>query len=346
MNTVNNSEGAAPDSPFYGTKELDFPKCNRRCNLLLVSNPAVNKVSDYEKIAGCIRQIDPKISTRIIDSRWDKIAHGTIPALRPTLTFSPVELARFHPPRGRFFMGRNLTKSQEYEALEKGGFPVPKWQVIRENETPDLSDFSPYVVTKPNSGGRGALVKIKRKGRVRPKSGDESKTGEIGSFRVADTSEMIAQEFVYTGQWPVVYRVTTLFGKVLHSLKVEADRTRNPLPDAQAFGKLPGEKGVSIVASGKGCQFTLNYEEEIIRLGEAAHAAFPDIPLLGADIVREVASGKLYILEVNAIGYIWHFSSPMGIRFQNQFNFNLEKQFDGLNKAAHIIAHKTQETAI
>lgn len=108
---------------------------------------------------------------------------------------------------------------------------------------------------------------------------------------------------------------------------------------------MPGEKGVSIVASGKGCEFTLNYDEEVIRLGEAAHSAFPDIPLLGADIVREVPSGKLYILEVNAIGYIWHFSSSMGISFQNQFNFNLESQFDGLTKAAHILATKTQGTA-
>ena len=332
MDTVNNFEGAAPDSPFYGTKELHVPIGNRRCNLLLVWTAAVSQMSDYEKIVDYIRQIDPKISTHIVDNRWRKIVHGIIPALCPTLTFSPVELTQFRPPRGRLFMGRNLTKSQEYEALEKCGFPVPKWQLIREGATPDLSDFSPYVVTKPNSGGRGALVKIKRKGRVRPIAAADAKTGETGSFRVADTSEMLAQEFVYTGAWPLAYRVTTLFGKVLHSFKVEADHARNPLPDAQAFGNLPGEKGVSIVASGKGCVFSLNYDEEIIRLGEAAHAAFPDIPLLGVDIVREVPSGKLYILEVNAIGYILHFSSQTGLRFQREFNFNLESQFDGLKK--------------
>lgn len=213
MNSVNNVEGAAPESPFYGTNELDFPTGKRRCSLLLVSNPAVNKISDFEKISALIRQIDPKISTRIIRSRRQKMVYSLLPSLRPTLAFSPVELSRFQPPRGRFFMGRNLTKSQEYEALEKAGFPVPKWQLIREGETPDLSDFSPYVVTKPNNGGRGALVKIKRKGRVRPKSAADSKTGETGSFRVSETSETLAQEFVYTGQWPVVYRVTTLFGK-------------------------------------------------------------------------------------------------------------------------------------
>ena len=89
----------------------------------------------------------------------------------------------------------------------------------------------------------------------------------------------------------------------------------------------------------------LNYDEEIIRLGEAAAAAFPDIPLLGFDIVREVPSGKLYILEANALGYVWHFSSPMGLQFQRENNFNLESQFDGLRKAAHILADKTQELA-
>lgn len=159
MDTVNNSVGAAPSSPFYGAKGLDSPQSNRRCNLILAWNAAVSQVSDYEKMS-IIRQIDPQISTCIVDSRWRKIAYGTIPTLRPTLTFSPVELARFRPPRGRFFMGV-LMKSQEYEALEKCGFPVPKWQVIREGEAPELADFSPYVVTKPNNGGRGALVKIR-----------------------------------------------------------------------------------------------------------------------------------------------------------------------------------------
>jgi hypothetical protein len=32
-------------------------------------------------------------------------------------------------------------------------------------------------------------------------------------------------------------------------------------------------------------------------------------PLIGLRIVREEPSGKLYVLEANAIGYVWNFTA-------------------------------------
>jgi len=343
-------------SPFYGPRESAVIG-QRRCNLVLIADERVNHAPDFHKIAEFMREIDPKIKT-VVTSKKARDLFKVLPLVtHPTLGFSPVSLKKFYLPRGRVFAGQKLTKSQEYEYLEAAGFPVPKWKLIDEDEVPDLSDFSPYVVTKPDNGMRGANVKIKRKTRIRPKANSEKSEQDKAKpvtpegrktnvgYSVSNDSKMLAQEFVYTGLWPVSYRVTTLFGQVIHSFKTEASHERNELPGPDAFGKLPGDKGVSIVASGQGCKMTLNYDEEIIRLGEAVHAAFPDIPLLGVDIVREVPSGKLYILEVNANGYVWHFSSPMGLKFQSDFGFSLESQFNGLRKAAHILAEKAQEAA-
>ena len=67
--------------------------------------------------------------------------------------------------------------------------------------------------------------------------------------------------------------------------------------------------GRSIVASAKGSEIQFNYENDILQLAELAHAAFPQIPLLGFDIVREVPTGKLFVLEANAIGYVWSFGA-------------------------------------
>ena len=334
-------------SPFYGTQNLPPLRGGRRYNLMMVWNPAVNEVSDFHKLSGYIRKIDPKIRCVIIDSKQSRLAGLLLSAMRPTLVYSPVPLARFRPLRGRLLSGQNLSKAQEYSALERAGFPVPQWQIIRPDEKPDLSGYGPYVVIKPNRGSRGALVKIKKAGRVRYQSGTAATGGGRGRYGplVSDSTEMLAQHFVYTGQWPVNHRVTTFFGRALHAIRQEASRERNPLPGPDTFGKLPGDKGVSIVATSKGCTMTLTYDEEIIRLGEAAAVAFPEIPLLGIDIVREVPSGKLYILEVNSLGYVWHFSSEAGLRFQKEFGFNLESQFDGMRKAAHILAEKTQELA-
>lgn len=349
------SQQLSTSSPFYGPRASSDFIGQRRCNLVMVANRSLNHEPDFQKIAQFMREIDPKVKPVIIGNRARGIAKLLPLMASPTFGFSPVPLPKFRLMRGNLLMGQNLTKSQEYERLDAGGFPVPKWKLIDDEETPDLSDFSPYVVTKPDAGMRGAMVKIKRKSRIKPKTGKDAEKpivsdthsgeGKHGAPRI-QRAKTIAQEFVYTGLWPISYRVTTLFGQVIHSFRIEADHERNQLPGPDAFGKLPGDQGVSIVASGNGCQMTLNYEEDVIRLGEAAHAAFPDIPLLGIDIVREVPSGQLYILEVNASGYVWHFSSPMGLRIQSDYNINLESQFDGLRKAAHILAEKAQEQAV
>ena len=51
-------------------------------------------------------------------------------------------------------------------------------------------------------------------------------------------------------------------------------------------------------------------DSEIISLGQNAHRAFPECPVIGVDIIRESQSGRLYVLEANPHGDVWHFSSP------------------------------------
>jgi hypothetical protein len=63
--------------------------------------------------------------------------------------------------------------------------------------------------------------------------------------------------------------------------------------------------------------------------------------MLGIDIVREVPSGKLYVLEANTIGYVWHFQPP----WISNGGPLIERQFDGVRKAAYILAEKAQESA-
>jgi hypothetical protein len=256
-------------------------------------------------------------------------------ATRPTFAFSAVPLKYFRPARGAVYQGNPLAKSEEYAALERAGIPVPRYRLLTEqNPRPDVTDLGPYVVVKPDRGGRGALIKIMRSTRAR---------WEPSDTRVAGHSDaLLAQEFVYTGPWPVSYRVTTLFGRVLWSLSVEADRNRRPLSGPDAFGREPG---MTVVSNSKGCRMALNHDAEIIRFAERAHAAFPDIPLLGVDVIRDHATGKLYVVEVNSSGYVWHFSSPLGLRAQKEFGFSLEGQFDGIRKAARILATKAQELA-
>lgn len=87
------------------------------------------------------------------------------------------------------------------------------------------------------------------------------------------------------------------------------------------------------------------FDAEVIRFAEDAHRVFCDIGLLGVDVVRRVTDGKLFVVEVNASGWVWHFGSPLGLRAQAEFGFRFEQQFDGIRKAARVPASQARLAA-
>jgi hypothetical protein len=301
----------------------------RQCNLVIALNG--NFASDgFERVAGHVREFDPCIDVTVVrDSPSTQLSLDR----RPTLIVSPAFLRHRLPVPGRVFCGFPLSKSEEYRALQKAGIAVPRWVVLEEGVTPDLSGFADYVVRKPDQGGLGAQVVIMRKTRVRWKP--------IATFATETSSNPLIQEFIYTGPRPISYRVNTLFGKVLYSVRHEASADRPELAGPHDFRSESRQPGVSIVASARGSQIQPCHDRDIIQLGESAHTAFPEIPLLGFDIVREVPSGKLYVLEANAFGYVWNFNSHQAA----DYGFSFEAQYDGVRKAAYILAEKTQECA-
>lgn len=331
---IDNEGGVRPPSAETDhsvSAEFACPKTSsrffgaRQCNLVIVINERFER-KGFEDLARYVREFDPTISALVISDRTPMDV--SLPK-NPTLIFSPA-LIRHRPPiSGRIFCGYPFSKSEEYVALEKAGIPIPKWTLLSEDNSPDLSEFDDYLVKKPDHGGRGAEVKIVRKGRVKWKQVMTRSAGTSSSF--------ILQRFIYTGPRPVCYRVNTLFGKVLYSKRYEVrdDRPAWTSPEDSVFS------GRSIVANSLNSKVELNYEEDIIRFGEGAHSAFPETPLLGFDIVREVPSGKLFVLEANAIGYVWSFYTGQ----EATYGFSAEGQFDGIRKAAYILAEKTQECA-
>lgn len=77
-----------------------------------------------------------------------------------------------------------------------------------------------------------------------------------------------------------------------------------------------------------------NLPKRIIEFAERIHRAFPTIPLLGSDIVEEVGTGILYALEVNAIGWTFHLTSPRRERIKREFGIDLCEQFGGAEAVA------------
>ncbi|HEY0466171.1 MAG TPA: hypothetical protein VGC79_18300 [Polyangiaceae bacterium] len=295
--------------------------------LLLVSNPIVNSAADFEELAEWIAALDPQLSVHVVRDVKGADLAAHVPDL-PTLTVSPGPLRALRPRRGTVLQGQHVAKSVEYRALAAIGVPVPRWIRLLPGESPTLEELGSHVVTKPDFGARGAEVRIERSVDARwtpPRTQLAEAFG--GPF-----NPRLAQEFVYTGHFPRSFRVATLFGRRLWSLCIEASHAREPLLHRSDF------HGQSIVSSGDGCSLTLSNDAAVIALAERASAAFPRVPVLGIDILRDANTAQLFVVELNSLGFSWHFSSPTGLQIQAEFGFQLSAQFDGRQKAARLLA--------
>jgi D-alanine-D-alanine ligase-like ATP-grasp enzyme len=65
--------------------------------------------------------------------------------------------------------------------------------------------------------------------------------------------------------------------------------------------------------------------------------------VIGVDIIRESQSGRLYVLEVNPHGAVWHLSSPL--RKDPEHARELYSQFNALDLAADLLIQKTRTHA-
>ena len=289
-------------------------------NLILVHQDTKQDRADYEEIA---RRVDADVF--IVDTKDRGVQDPRFDAGAPTLTVSPMPIKKFVPPRGAVCQGFEHPKSEQYARLTRLGLPVPKWVSISPDLSLDTREWGPYVVVKPDLGRKGAEIFIKRTGRVRYRA-----------------PAFLAQQFVYTGRWPVNYRVVTLFGRTLMSWRCEADHRFVPLDSRWDF---TARGGITVVSNKKDSRYTLAFDPDVIALAEQAHAAFPDQPLLGTDIVRDADSGALYVIECNPRGDAWLISSVMGRLIEQANGLDFAAQFGALELAAQALERETRRRA-
>lgn len=285
---------------------------------------------EFERVAKLVEEYAPEVRAFVVKDR--RIPFQALRfARRPTLLFSVTPLRRLRLWRGTVCQGRRLDKAQELAALDAAGVPIPSWFLLDSDRDVEAEStaLGKFVVLKPNTACRGALVRIANADRVQWKPKYEEQGGAV------------VQEFIYTGRWPVAYRVTTLFGEVLACWYVETAESQAPLEDRWGW-KGPGK---SIVANAIGGKFSLVEDEEVMELAQKAARAFPDIGLLGIDLVRDVDTGRCVVLEVNAVGHTWHFTSERGRNIQRVNKIDFESQFDGIRLAARVLAEETRRRA-
>lgn len=286
--------------------------------------PRKGAVPDFEDVARRIEAQTDDIAARVFVTNAS--AHTLFSSLalvsRPTVTIEMDRVKFARILRGHRLRHHLLGKFEEMRALAEAGIPVPRTVKIEPDTVLDPNEWGPYIVTKPDFGKRGAWVWIHRTHRVRYKAPSSLTRDHYGR------EGMIAQQFIYTGRYPVAHRIVTYFGRVILAIRYDGRRDRRPLEGPTEFGKGGGH---NIVAPAMGCQISEIADPDILDLARRAHSAFPEIPSLGVDIVRDAETGKLFVLETNPYGDSWSLTTDSGAEMQKQFGLDFHAQFNALD---------------
>jgi hypothetical protein len=317
----------------------------RKVNLVLFGHPHNGTLPTLVKVAELISARHPDIAAYPLSAK--QRVGGTLRLLplaaRPTLS---IELARprvLPPFRGHRLLqlGRGLrdpgiSKMEEFRRLEAIGLPVPKWTEIGPDTKLDPDEWGPYVVVKPSVGGHGYNVIIRKTARTRFKPPEEHEAGSLGRL-----GPMIAQEFIYTGRRPESIRVLTFLGHPINAIRYFGHSQPNELPGRFAFKNVGGH---DIVAFDRGGKIELVDDPEAVELARLAHRAFPNVPALGVDIVRDADTGRAYVIETNPQGPHWTLVTPgAGMRYEPGVDRNA--QFGAIDVIAEASAEAARRLA-
>lgn len=341
-NTVTAAQAPAPaaaPAPRPPRRRIEVSR-----HLVLVNQPGWQAIEDLYEIAAKVRWIDPTIGTFVVAADINNSVSRKAAATRPTLVVSFGPLGQFKPARGKIYQGRPMHKFEQLRRLAAAGVPVPRTAVL----TPELrltpEDWGPYVVVKPTdigSSSHGAGIQLMRTERVRYRAPEDYPDDHPGR-----RGPMLVQQFVDTGERISKYRVLTLFGQALVCRRVLSGQNRVGL-DADD-DKLEAEI-VSTEGLPKEMAARIHlYDADVVVAARAAYMAIPEVPLQGCDVIKDVRSGRPYVLEVNPGGNTWHFSSAYlaEARAADPDLDRLQRaQFDAFATAAHVLVERTRAEA-
>jgi hypothetical protein len=323
-------------------------------NLVIIHRGA-DYERDFREIAEKISIIDPEISVFCIDPR-------TIRAVpddaweRPTLTVALLSQFKANIRRGTVLTNRAIHKPGQHRAFVEAGVPTPPTLRFIPGMRLDPIIFGEYVVIKPinpNLGSYGRGIQLFRRKKL--------ETMMLADFPIdhliyRERDGFLVQRFIDTGPNLPVYRVLTLFGVPLFSFKawdiVALPSIAGPDSDIEKLRVTSNNGNFRTRAA--------SADDDVLKLGALVGQSLPDIPLLGTDIIREHKTGRLFALECNPGGNVWHFSSRMtaGIRQQmggaslvgakkaEQIGRQMMiDQFGAFDRAAEVLVRKTCELA-
>jgi hypothetical protein len=322
---------------------------------LIIIHRGPDYVRDFEEVAERISAIEPGISVVCIDSRTTRVMPEEA-WNRPTLTVALMAKFRAEIRRGPVLANRAIHKTGQHRIFMQAGLPTPPTARFTPGMKLDPIMFGELVLIKPTSPdlasyGRG--IQLFRRRRL--------ETMTIADFPRdhlihRDRNGFIVQRFVDTGPLLPMFRVQTFFGVPLYCWSARETASRPPI------GRTDEEIENACVVSNAGQDRArwLCSDADLLDLGSRVGKAFPDIPILGTDIIPEARTGKLFVLECNPGGNTWHFSASSTAEIRRQLggahHVNKKKaeeagrramieQLGAFDRVADVLVRKVHELA-
>jgi hypothetical protein len=300
-------------------------------NLLIVQTQPEQDPSDWITIKQRIERIAPDIEVRIAENRHRNSVTARWQVRRPSLVFSPVRLMDFVPRGGAIYCGHILGKDEQLRRLSSAGILTPRTATLSSVSSFDPTEWGEYVIVKPNNLNSGVGVKLVR---------TIDLSARYDELTAIANDQFLVQPYIdHEDGYPTEYRVLSMFGRALYCVRNRWGNKRPPLAEiaADPLGVIASNNNTMGGRIGSICN-----DPEIIALGQRAHQAFPECPVIGVDIIRETQSGRLYVPEVNPHGAVWHLSSHTR---DPEYVRGRYAQFNALDLAADLLIQKTRTEA-
>ena len=309
-----------------------------RTLLLAVGFPRCDP-EDFKDIARRIGKIAPEIKVYVFhpyrfselrDTTWEN------PTLLVNLTLSePLQM-----PRGAALLSRPLSKLQQDEMFRLAGIRTPLTAQYEIGMRIDAQVWSEFILMKPmplHLTSKSIGTQVFRTSRL---SGMTA--SDFPADHLIHSTPMLIQQFVDTGPLLEKYRVLTLCGEILYIARSTNDRKRPELSSSDEVIEASNFRS-------DGSHVEYGQYPDVHEFARTMASAFPAVPLLGCDIVRDVGSGELYALEVNAGGNVWHFSSQLQAERRARLPEDMKRrqeQYGAFDVAAKALVKATRRMAM
>ena len=302
-------------------------------NLLVVQTARLQDPSDWQTVKQRIERTAPDIDVGIAINGQPNSATARWQVRRPSLVFSPSELRGFVPRGGIIYCGHPYDKHEQVSRLKTISAPTPRTETLSPASSFDPAEWGDYVIVKPSSHDRGRGVRLVRTVDL-PARFDE--------LTAVIKDRYLVQPFIDHSEdgYPTEYRVLSMFGRALYCARNRWGSRRPPL--AEIAANRHGVIASNDIDMGGRVRAICN-DSDIIALGERVHEAFPECPVIGVDIIRERQTGRLWVLEANPHGRVWHLSS--WLPKTPEHTRELYAQFNALDRVADLLIQKTRAEA-